>query len=448
MKIQKRTFFDIIIALCVIVVIGAFVSAVYIADSTDKARKLENVYQKSFYDVSDSVNNIEVKLSKFMAAGTDSQYMMLAGDIWRQASMTADNLSQLPLDHDHLKSTTKFINQLGDISYSLSKKLEKGGKLSEEDEQRVEELYGRCRAVNEELRDIADKIGRGWLISDHVDRDKLSGAGNGFSGAFDEMEKMSVDYPKMIYDGPFSDNVKEKTYKAVESLPEIDESAAREKIAAMLSDYGIKKIEYLGNANGDIRTYEYSVTGAGQSFYVQMTIKGGMPVMISADRDVRQAVISNADAIKLAEKFIGEKAGFKDMKGVWVNRLKNTAYVNLVYRPDGVSYYPDMAKVKIALDDGSVIGFEAYAYSCNHYDRTDIPAAGISEAEARQKVSKKLDIKDADKAVIPIGGGEVFVYQFYCEYSGLDYIVYIDAQTGEEADILRVIDKDQGNLIM
>jgi spore germination protein len=52
-------------------------------------------------------------------------------------------------------------------------------------------------------------------------------------------------------------------------------------------------------------------------------------------------------------------------------------------------------------------------------------------------------------AVIPTEGKkERLCYEFKGKFGENKYIVYIDANSGEEADILQVIDTDNGSLTM
>ena len=50
--------------------------------------------------------------------------------------------------------------------------------------------------------------------------------------------------------------------------------------------------------------------------------------------------------------------------------------------------------------------------------------------------------------MIPDGDSERFCYEVYGSYKGLDYFIYLDAHTGAQADVLRVIDSNQGSMIM
>ena len=55
----------------------------------------------------------------------------------------------------------------------------------------------------------------------------------------------------------------------------------------------------------------------------------------------------------------------------------NTATINYAYKQDDVIVYPDLIKLKIALDTGEIIGFEAKGYLSSHRVR-DIPKPAIS----------------------------------------------------------------------
>ena len=141
-----------------------------------------------------------------------------------------------------------------------------------------------------------------------------------------------------------------------------------------------------------------------------------------------------------------QKLGFENLKAVWYNPTDGAAVINLAPETDGIIYYTDLVKVKVGLPDGEINGFECSGYCEKNTFRTLSPA--ISESEARAKVSKKLTIKNVRLCVIPIGEKEKFCYEFAAEYNGLDYFVYIDAESGGEVNILRVVDNKQGSMTM
>ena len=63
-------------------------------------------------------------------------------------------------------------------------------------------------------------------------------------------------------------------------------------------------------------------------------------------------------------------------------------------------------------------------------------------------VSPRLSVEHIRLALIPDGSSERLCYEISSEYDGLDYFVYIDAVSGAQADILRVIDTYQGKQVI
>lgn len=138
--------------------------------------------------------------------------------------------------------------------------------------------------------------------------------------------------------------------------------------------------------------------------------------------------------------------GFSDLVAVWYNATDDVAVINLAPEVNGVIYYTDLVKVKTALPSGEIVGFECSGYCEKSKERTLSPA--ISEQAAMAKVSPKITVVSSRLCVIPVGEKEKFCYEFAGEYTGLDYFVYIDAVTGDEANILRVVDNEQGSMTM
>lgn len=122
----------------------------------------------------------------------------------------------------------------------------------------------------------------------------------------------------------------------------------------------------------------------------------------------------------------------------------NIATVSYVYQEDGVIIYPDQIKVDIALDNGRVLGFEALTYYMSHRKRT-LPRPKISEEEARQLANSEMDIERVKLALIPLeSGDEVLTYEVRGKMDGEVYLVYINAVTGNEERIMRVIHTENG----
>ena len=120
--------------------------------------------------------------------------------------------------------------------------------------------------------------------------------------------------------------------------------------------------------------------------------------------------------------------------------------INYAYKQDEVIMYADLIKVKVALDNGEVIGLETTGYLNCHYER-EIPEAGISIEEAKENMSDKVQIRSQGLAMIPTEWNtEKFCYEFKGKIEHVDFIAYINAETGEEEDILIVTNTPNGIL--
>lgn len=141
-----------------------------------------------------------------------------------------------------------------------------------------------------------------------------------------------------------------------------------------------------------------------------------------------------------------QSVGLKNLVPVWYNLKDGIAFVNLAPEIDGVIYYTDLVKVKLAASTQKVLGFECSGY-CAGSNKTNL-APLIDEETASASVSDKINIKNVRLAVIPVGEKEVFCYEIAGSYEGLDYFIYVDAQNGREVNVLRVVDNKQGSMTM
>ena len=64
-------------------------------------------------------------------------------------------------------------------------------------------------------------------------------------------------------------------------------------------------------------------------------------------------------------------------------------------------------------------------------------------------MSEEIEVRAKSLAVIPTGGGnEKLAYEFIGESEGETYYIYIDANTLKEADIFKVVNTEQGRLLI
>ena len=134
------------------------------------------------------------------------------------------------------------------------------------------------------------------------------------------------------------------------------------------------------------------------------------------------------------------------MKESYWRREGNTVLVNFAALQGETVCYPDLVKVRIELERGDIVGYDAEGYLLNHGPR-DLPEP-IGRDAALAQVSPGLTVLSDGLAVIPTEGkGERYCREFLCgTEAGGKCLVYLDALTGEEAKILLLLEDEDGTL--
>lgn len=400
---------------------------------------LEAHYQQSYYTLLDETNDLEIKFAKLTVAKGKSTRLELLSDAVKSSELAVNALSALSGSDVSIENTIRFLNQTGDFSAYLKDKLESGGEIKEEENAAIGKIHEMLKTLSLELNKVKDKISEGYLFVGGTN-DKS----DALSDVFASLNDPSVEYPQLIYDGPFSDGRNDKTAKG---LPEneITEEQAIEIVRNIFGDK-IQNLNSLGQWGGDVETYNFDCTLSNVRTTIQVSKKGGMLLNVSGSRDVTNPVLSVEECVEKAKAFL-EKCGFCDMRDVWSANDDSTVYINFApVTTDGTILYPDLVKVKIASDNGDVLGMDAVNFAFNHVKReTKTPL--FSRESAKEKVGFD-NASEGRLCIIPYKtNSEKLCYEFIVESGGI-YYIYIDAETGEEINILYVISTTGGDKLI
>lgn len=443
-NLSKKTVVTLIVFTIVFGILALTFCILYAIDMTklqQTSTNLENIYQRTFYDLVESVNNTETKMSKLLASSDSNYSNQLLLEINDNLTNAENQLSYLPISMNGISETTKFINQLGGYTSTLAKNTKGGEPITKEEKTKLRELYNSIYGIKIKLNQISNKINEGFNISANANPGKEDY--NKFTKNLMQIKNNDQDYPTMIYDGPFSDSTCNKEIKGL-NFAEISKEEAQNTVKNIFEN---SKVEFSNETNGKFKTYDFYVMKNDLKLFVQITKAGGKLLTISALNDKKAENISHDKAIQTAEQF-AEKLGIKNMKCVWTDVIQSDAYINLAPIINNVIIYPDLIKVKVDLATGEIIGYEACAYYTNHTDR-QLASPTISKTEAQNKIDDKYNIQTIKLALSPIEyEGEILTYEFKCYYQGSTYYIYINANTGEEENILKVIETQNGNLLM
>lgn len=403
---------------------------------------LEATYQKSFYDTVDRVDNIDVNLSKIFASKDRGAIQIYLTDVAINSELAENDLQQLPIEDQSKFYTTKLVNQIGDYAKYLNKKLVNGENFTEKDVADLVSLYEANKSFKASLITMTQKMGNDFSFSSLADGND----GNVVISGFNELQNLSVNYPELIYDGPFSDGINQREIKGI-SGNEISKAEAEERFAEIFSGYGIEKIKAVGENENGIKCYNVTAEKDGEELFAQISKQGENLIMFDMSGSCKDVNIEGARAREVASEFI-EGLGIAGMKPVWSNLSNNVYTINFAFDLNGVVVYSDMIKIRVCAETSMVIGFESSSYYTNHTERK-ISTPALSKEQAKSFVSENIEIETARLALVPVGtSSEVLCYEFSGNYDESQYFVYIDAKTGRQVEMFKVTESTEGTLLI
>jgi len=403
----------------------------YAMKEDDHQMTLENHYKESLYQLADSMKNINANLGKISVSNNTKQQQKLLLLVEGAADAAGRDLSLLPMDAEVVEKSLKYTNQVSDYAKTLSEKLYTGGNLSVEERTNLSALEN----VSENLY-----MGLNYAAMNDLDW-KVDDTGYGFVN-MEGMDENVFDYPQLIYDGPFSDAVVDKT---VQFESKISPSSGEAYIMNAFRDYNISSVAYGGKVDGKIMAYAYDmITTSGDVYRILFTPDGRVAQF---NGNVEQTDMVNTQELDL-ENFQKTAVAFANnlgfsVKAIWTSQpIENRVYVNMCFVQDDIVVYPDMIKVALNLD-GKVVGFESLSYLLNHKER-ELTSDYSNIENGIERLSKTVQVVGINKAVIPLGQKEYFCYEFVCEKGNDTYLIYLDTLTLVERDISKVVKGIEG----
>ena len=405
-----------------------------------------NTYNQALVNVVNYVNNVENYLAK-ATISTSPQYSTEAlTQIWRDSNLASVYLSQIPLEQEGLAKTSRFLNQVSDYSYSLSQKTMTNENLTTEDLQNLQLLHQYSIELETTLNQISDEIYNGTITWNNIDNKNQFAQAVSSENVFGNIDDNLNEYEGLIYDGAYSDHV-EKADKKGLTGEDCDEEQAKERVKEFFGKDRVKEISSNGFIeNAKIPCYDFTVTLENdKKASIEISKKGAHVIESSINRTVDSENISIEEAGKKGIEFL-DSHDFKYMIETYYLKEQNVLTINYAYNEDSTVVYPDLIKVKIALDNGEILGIETYGYLNSHTTRK-LPLPKITIDEARKKINPNLEITSEGTAIIPTEWKtEIYCYEFKGKVDEKEFLVYINTQTGKEEDILVIINTPGGIL--
>ena len=446
-RLKKGHMFSIIVGLLIVVAILGFI---LYKKQREYRQASENSYNAAFFELVDYVQNVETYLAKSLISSTPEHGAETLTNLWREANLAQAYLSRLPIESQELENTEKFLNQVSDYSYSLSRKNIYNESLSDEDFNNLKELHTYSQELENTLNQLSDDLNTGrFSWGELTEKGTVAFAqqvDNISKESFSNLEKNFHEYSGLIYDGAFSEHLTNAEPKGLTG-DDIDEDQAKEIAENFIGIENIKETSNLGYfENATISNYGFSIKkNNDETVSISISKKGGHVISMNANRDVNTESITQEQADEKGKQYL-ESKGFSNMKETYYLKQDGIVTINYAYNQENVVMYPDLIKVKVALDNGEILGLESTGYLNNHQKR-DITNVKITKEEAKKNLNKNLEITSEGMAVIPTEWKtEILCYEFKGKVDEREFLVYINAENGKEEDVLVITNTPNGTL--
>ena len=443
---QKMLPILIIGCVALAIALGATLIAFYQLKKTDEqsSKTLESVYSSSYYSMVDSVNNLQVNADKFETVTSSSSQRSILKDMEQDCAYIVAGLSVLPIDAENSNSAIKFFNQISGMCEAYITTIDKGESLTSEQLVLVDKAEYALSIIKSKLNTHNELVRKGDYEFINVGVFDDEGVTQ-FSSSIGDLTANEVDYPTMIFDGPFSASLENKKINGL-SEQEITQEEALDYVKNTVYKDQDVGVSYLRETNGDFVTYDFKIVKDDVEYYAQVTKRQGLLLTLSGYAITEEPNISSEKAQELAKSFANQ-VGFGELTTTWVEVKDNVAYINLAPTQEGVVLYPDLVKVKVDMYTQNIIGFEAKNYAFNHVERTFTTSITLEQAE--KELGFDYVVLNTRKAIIALENDiEVAVYEFACERIGGLYYYYVDANTGNIVEILKVVDSNGTPLLV
>lgn len=335
--------------------------------------------QHAFDELVASMNDLSTTLQKSVYVSDPALESALCTQAFAKALTAQMSLGVLPYGSQELEQTASFVSKVGDYAHALSRSVGSNGGYSDEELKNLVSLSQTAGVLAQNLSDMQSQIMSGSLTMEEVykEQQQVESGDNGAQTTADSFKSIEDEFPELptlIYDGPFSDSKSTGEAKLLEGMQQIDKAAARSVAADFLSVSG-NNVSVDGECSGDIPCWCCSAEKNGGTYSVSVTKQGGVVLSALCSRQPGEAHYSADKGLSIAKDFLNS-CGLSNMKESYHIVQGGILTVNYEYTQDGVICYPDLVKIGIALDDGSLMSYDAEGYIDCHEKRT-IPDASF-----------------------------------------------------------------------
>ncbi len=205
----------------------------------------------------------------------------------------------------------------------------------------------------------------------------------------------------------------------------------------------VVSVAHAPDTSGALPAFGVTIQTHDVQLNLEVTARGGKVLLMAPETAGFPVYRSVEECRSAAGEFLTSR-GFAAMEAPWYQIYDGLCVLTFVHVQEDVLVWADRVVVQVRMDTAEVVGIEARSYWQNHTPRR-LPRPLLTQQEAQVLLSPEASVVSVRKCLLPSGGQERLCWQFTLTWEGDTYLSYIDAITGRELLLEKVMLLDAGS---
>lgn len=367
-------------------------------------------------DAAQEVQALALAMDKLTLSASPSQIAALLHETVLSADRARHSLTLLPAEPQSLTPMLAYLARLSDTAATLLTKL--GGGLP---------------VTDGEMADLSSAQSDLTLLHAELDlalEDLLDG------------EPIASALPSTaITSSP--DAAELATYRALPSTA-VGTGEALQLAKEFVGTERVMGVSHAPDTTGALPTYGVTIQTPDVQLNLEITQRGGKVLLMSPETAGFSMTKSVDECREAAAAFLASR-GFVSMTAAYYQIYDGLCVMTFAHEQEEAIVWPDRVTVQVRMDTAEVVGLEARSYWKNHTPRR-LGKPLLTAEEARASLSPAAQEQSVRLAVIPVGSQERLCWQFTLTHNDETYVCFIDAITGREVLLEKVMQLEYGSV--
>lgn len=399
----------------------------------------ENHYQQSFHELAYYVDKIHDNLGTSLATDQTSNSLPQLAEVWRLSNQARDDIGKLPLGLMSFSDTSSFLSKLGNFTYATAVKNPTQSGLNNQNYKQLEALYTESSKVEKDLRNVQDTI-----VTKHLKWTDVQAAlqsknprDNQIVDGLETVNQKVANFDKNwqpTVNNPMEDL---KKLNAVRGTS-INKGDAISKVKNFIGITSNNKVDVqkIGNGAGyNAFNLMFNNPGKDDSITAAVTQKGGHIIWFMKQRSIASQDLSLNQAVKKAAVYLNQK-GFKGYEEVLSDQYDNIGVISFAKKINHVLVYPDSIKVKVALDNGEILGFDQTEHLITEISKIPSLKPKLTAKEAQKGMRGSMKVEKTKLVIYKNDQSkDVLCYEFLTTKGKDTYRIMVNANSGLQENV-------------